>query len=77
MRLGGHLGVIRLVVRQACPHPPSRRMRPRDGRPVLSPSGDEGSEPSTPLGICDFDPPEGGSRAVTQQFTPSAIPGVS
>jgi hypothetical protein len=49
-------------------------MRPRDGRPVLSPSGDEGSEPSTPLGICDFDPPEGGSRAVTQQFTPSAIP---
>jgi hypothetical protein len=74
MLLGSDLGVILLVVREERPHHPSILVRQRDGRPVLPPSGDEGSEPSTPLVIFDFDPTEGGSRTVNQQLTPIAIP---
>jgi hypothetical protein len=62
--LGGDLGVILLVVGQERPHNPSILVRQRDGRTVLPPAGDEGSEPSTPLVIFGLDPTERGSCAV-------------
>jgi hypothetical protein len=65
---------ILLVVRQERPDNPSILVRQRDGSPVLAASGDEGSQPLTPVITLRIDPAQRGSRAVNQQFTQIAIP---
>jgi hypothetical protein len=65
---------ILLVVRQERPDNSGVFIGQRDGSPVLAASGDEGSQPLTPVITLCVDPAERGSRAVNEEFTQIAIP---
>ena len=49
-------------------------MGQRDGSPVLASSGDEGSQPLTPVITLRIDPAERGARAMNEECTQIAIP---
>src|SRR6266581_3959074 len=65
---------ILLVVCQERPDNSGVFIGQRDGSPVLAASGDEGSQPLTPVITLRVDPAERGSRAVNEEFTQIAIP---
>jgi hypothetical protein len=65
---------ILLVVCQERPDNSGIFIGQRDGSPVLSSSGDEGSQPLTPVITLRVDPAEHGSRAVHEELTQLPIP---
>jgi hypothetical protein len=66
--------MILSAVREERPDNPRMLVRHRDGSPVLAASGDEGSQPLTPVITLRIDPAPHSSRAVPEEFTPIAIP---
>jgi hypothetical protein len=64
---------ILLVVRQERSDNSGVFIGQRDGSPVLSSSGDEGSQPLTPVITLCVDPAERGSCAVNEEFAQVAI----